>query len=33
VEPDRLLTAQEVKDRVCVYYGCEQSQPLEQKVA
>jgi transposase len=33
VEPDRLLTAQEVKDRVCVYYACEQSQPLEQKVA
>jgi transposase len=33
VEPDRLLTAREVKDRVCAYYGCEQSQPLEQKVA
>jgi transposase len=33
VEPDRLLTAQEVKDRVYVYYGCEPSQPLEQKVA
>lgn len=33
VEPDRLLTAQEVKERVCVYYGCEQAQPLEQKVA
>jgi transposase len=33
VEPDRLLAAQEVKDRVCVYYGCEQLQPLEQKVA
>jgi hypothetical protein len=33
VEPDRLLTAQEVKDRVCVYYACEPSQPLEQKVA
>jgi transposase len=33
VEPDRLLTAQEVKDRVCVYYRCEQSQPLEQKAA
>jgi transposase len=32
-EPDRLLTAQEVKDRVCDYYGCEQSTPLEQKVA
>jgi hypothetical protein len=33
VEPDRLLTAQEVKDRVFEYYGCEQTQPLEQKVA
>ncbi len=33
VEPDRLLTAQEVKDRVCAYYGCEQSEPLQQKVA
>lgn len=32
-EPGRLLTAQEVKDRVGAYYGCEQSQPLEQKVA
>jgi hypothetical protein len=33
VEPDRLLTAHEVKDRVCAYYGCEQAEPLEQKVA
>jgi hypothetical protein len=33
VEPDRLLTAQEVKDRVFAYYGCERSQPLEQRVA
>ena len=33
VEPDRLLAAQEVKDRVCAYYGCEQPEPLEQKVA
>jgi hypothetical protein len=33
VEPDRLLSAQEVKQRVCDYYGSEQSQPLEQKVA
>lgn len=33
VEPDRLLTAQEVKDRVCEYYRCAQSQPLVQKVA
>jgi transposase len=32
-EPDRLLTAQEVRERVCDYYGCEQVQPLEQKVA
>ena len=32
-EPDRKLTAQEVKDRVYVYYGCEQVEPLEQKVA
>jgi transposase len=32
-EPERLLTAQEVKDRVCDYYGCEQSEPLQQKVA
>jgi hypothetical protein len=27
------LTAQEVKDRVHQYYGCEQVEPLEQKVA
>jgi hypothetical protein len=32
-EADRLLTAQEVKDRVYAYYGCEQVEPLEQKVA
>jgi transposase len=32
-EPERLLTAQEVKDRVCDYYGCEHSEPLQQKVA
>jgi len=32
-EPERLLTAQEVKDRVCGYYGCEQSEPLQQMVA
>jgi transposase len=32
-EPERKLTAQEVKDRVCVYYGCEQVEPLRQKVA
>ena len=33
VEPERLLTAQEVKDRVCGYYGCEQTEPLKQKAA
>jgi hypothetical protein len=33
VEPDHRLTAREVKDRVCQYYGCEQVEPLEQKVA
>ncbi|HEV3256220.1 MAG TPA: IS630 family transposase [Gemmataceae bacterium] len=33
VEPERLLTGQEVKDRVCHYYDCEQVEPLEQKVA
>jgi hypothetical protein len=33
VEPERRLTAREVKDRVCEYYGCEQVEPLEQKVA
>jgi transposase len=32
-EPERLLTAQEVKGRVCEYYGCEPSEPLQQKVA
>ena len=32
-EPARKLTAHEVKDRVCLYYGCEQVKPLEQKVA
>jgi len=33
VEPDRLRAAHEVKDRVCAYYSCEQSEPLEQKAA
>ena len=33
VEPDRLLAAHEIKDRVCAYDGCEQQEPLEQKVA
>src|SRR5262249_48376939 len=32
-EPQRKLTAQEVKDRVHSYYGCEQLEPLKQKVA
>ena len=32
-EPERLLTAQEVKDRVCDYYSCKRSEPLQQKVA
>jgi transposase len=32
-EPQRKLTAQEVKDRVYVYYGCKQVEPLRQKVA
>jgi transposase len=32
-EPERKLTAQEVKDRVYVYYGCEQVEPLKQQVA
>jgi transposase len=33
VEPDRKLTAQETKQRVCDYYHCELLEPLEQKVA
>jgi transposase len=33
LEPERVLTAQEVKDRVCEHYGCEQCEPLVQKVA
>jgi len=33
VEPDRLLTAGEVRERVCKYYGCEQTDPLKQQVA
>jgi hypothetical protein len=32
-EPDRLLTANEVKGRVCDYYACEHLEPLEQQVA
>lgn len=33
VEPDRKLTAPELRQRVCDHYGCPQLQPLEQKVA
>ena len=33
VEPERRLTAREVKDRVHDYYGCEQVEPLEQQAA
>jgi len=32
-EPDRLLTAQEIKDRVYAYYHCNPLDSLEQKVA
>jgi hypothetical protein len=31
VEPDRLLTAREVMDRVRTHYGCEQLEPLVQQ--
>jgi hypothetical protein len=31
-EPDRKLTGDEVVQRVCGYYGCEQLDCLEQKV-
>jgi hypothetical protein len=30
VEPERLLAANEVRTRVCDYYGCEQLEPLTQ---
>jgi hypothetical protein len=33
LEPDRKLTGAEVIERVCGYYGCEQLERLEQKVA
>lgn len=33
VEPERLLSADEVVTRVCDYYRCEQLQPLVQQVA
>ena len=32
VEAGRMLTAQEVKERVCLYYGCLQHEPLQQQV-
>jgi hypothetical protein len=32
-EPERLLTAQQLKDRVCGYDGCEQSEPVQQEIA
>src|SRR4051812_42300494 len=33
IEPDRKLTAAEVMDRVCGYYGCEKLDRLSQQVA
>ena len=33
LEPDRKLTAAEVKERVCGHFGCDQVEPLTQKVA
>jgi transposase len=33
VEPARLLTAQELKQRVCDYFGCEQAECLTQRAA
>ncbi len=33
VEPARLLTAQELRDRVCDYFGCEQAELLRQKIS
>jgi hypothetical protein len=33
VEPERRLTAAEVVDRVCGYYGCERLEPLKQQPA
>ena len=32
-EPDRKLAADEMKQRICDYYGCELLEPLAQKVA
>ena len=33
VEPDRKLAAEELKQRICDYYGCELIEPIAQKVA
>lgn len=33
VEPDRKLTADEIKDRVCTHFECELTEPLKQDVA
>ena len=33
VEPERVLTAQEVEVRVCTYYGCDQQEHLKQAVS
>ena len=33
VEPERLLSADEVRQRVCDYYGCEHLEPLTQLTA
>lgn len=33
IEPERKLTAQEVIERVCAYYGCKQFDHLSQKVS
>jgi hypothetical protein len=32
LEPTRLLTAQELMERVCTYYGCENLEPITQQV-
>jgi hypothetical protein len=32
LEPTRLLTAQELIERVCTYYGCENLEPITQQV-
>jgi transposase len=32
MEPTRLLTAQELIERICTYYGCENLEPITQQV-